>query len=236
MNRLIHMFSIIMILTPPAAADVIERPPMEILYIVNEGFLVECAGQKIVIDGLFGGFQSQWYYTPLDSALEQMKTAQPPFDSIDVIAVTHPHRDHFDAGIVAAHMQHNPRAVPVCPPQAAEVLAATEHYANIESRIRVVPAPGDSAVTMTITRIELVIFPTRHGPYMETDTDLHCKAKILPLWRCVNEQFRDVSLRRLVRRKARHSLSPGADPRAVLCGSANRYASHFCAGIKAIAG
>jgi len=170
MNQLIPLFILVLLFSSPVIADKIEKPPLEVLYIANEGFLIECAGKKIVIDGFFGGFESQWYYMPPDSAVEQMKAAQRPFDSIDVIAVTHRHRDHFDAGIVAAHMNRNPQAILICPPQVAEELALTEPYPDIKDQIRIVPAPGNSAVEMVIAGIKLVVFPTRHGPYMETDT------------------------------------------------------------------
>ncbi len=145
------------------------QAPLTVTYIANEGFLIESAGKKILIDALFGGWQSDWCDVPSDSLLQLITSAHPPFDNIDLIVVTHAHSDHFNADITAAHLKHNSRGILVCTPRAAELLAATEPYADIRERIRVVNAPGDSAVSMEISEIGLRVLPTGHGAYWETD-------------------------------------------------------------------
>jgi L-ascorbate metabolism protein UlaG (beta-lactamase superfamily) len=134
-----------------------------ITHIANEGFLIECADKKILVDALFDGEPSTYWYVPPDSVIEKMTQALPPFDHVSLIAVTHVHDDHFNAEIAAAHMIHNPDGMMVCAPQVAEKLAATAYYADFRDRIRTVPAPGDSVVMLAFPGIDLAVLPTRHG-------------------------------------------------------------------------
>ncbi len=169
MKGLVYALLFELILAPLTLSDQQNKPPLTVTYVANEGFLVECEGKKILIDALSGGFQATWCQVPPDSVVELMTAAQPPFDSVDLIAVTHAHVDHFNADIVAGHMKHNPLGVLVCTPHTAQKLESSEHYSEIKSRIRIVPAPGDSAVAMELPAIDLLVLPTGHGPYWEKD-------------------------------------------------------------------
>lgn len=169
MKALAYVLLLGLILAPLTRAEQQQRPPLTVTYVANEGFMIESEGKKILIDALFGGFTSDWCQVPPDSVVELMTAARPPFDSINLITVTHAHLDHFNADIVAAHMKHNRRGILVCTPHTAQKLEASEYYLEIKSRIRVVPAPGDSAVAMQLSGIDLLVLPTRHGPYWEKD-------------------------------------------------------------------
>ncbi|UCG12673.1 MAG: MBL fold metallo-hydrolase [Deltaproteobacteria bacterium] len=169
MKDLVYVLLLGLVLTPLARAEDKEKLPLTVTYVGNEGFLIECEGKKVLIDALFGGWESAWCQVPPDSVVELMTAARPPFDSVDLIAVTHAHLDHFDADIVAAHTKHNRRGILVCTPHAAQKLEASEYYLEIESRIRVVSARGDSTAAIELSGIELLVFPTRHGPYWEKD-------------------------------------------------------------------
>jgi L-ascorbate metabolism protein UlaG (beta-lactamase superfamily) len=146
-----------------------ERPPLTVTYVANAGFMVECGDEKILIDALFGGWESPWYFSPPDSIVQLMSAAQAPFDEVDLIAVTHAHRDHFSAEIVMSYLQHNRQAELVCPPQVVQQLQADRQYAELEKRILVIAAPPDTAVATTVGGIQLRILPGRHSPYYEED-------------------------------------------------------------------
>jgi len=146
-----------------------ERPPLTVTYVANCGFVVECEDEKLLIDALFGGGESPWYFSPPDSAVQLMSAARPPFDDVDLIAVTHAHRDHFNADIVVSYLTQNREAVLVCPPQVAQQMQTCGQYAALEERIHVVAAPPDSTVAMTLGGIEMRTLPGRHSPYYEED-------------------------------------------------------------------
>jgi len=161
---------LLIILSSANHAEQPNRQPLTVTFVGNEGFLIENGDNKILIDALFGGFEADWCQVPSDSIVNLMTAAQPPFDHIDLIALTHAHVDHFTAEIAAAHLLHNPDGIMICPPQAAEQMAAIEGFEKIKDRLRTIPAPGDSAVTFNIAGIEVTVLPTRHNVSMRTDT------------------------------------------------------------------
>ena len=169
MNSLVHILLSALVVGSAACARQSDKQPLKVTYVGNEGFLIECGGRKILIDALFGGWDADWCQVPPDSVVELMKAASPPFDNVDLIAVTHAHVDHFDAEIVAAHMKNNPRGILVCSEQTRQKLDSAGYGADIGDRIRVVPASGDSGLAMQIAGIGLTVFPTPHGAYWETD-------------------------------------------------------------------
>ncbi|MFC1765701.1 DJ-1/PfpI family protein [Planctomycetota bacterium] len=97
-----------------AAIDPINKARLsgvELTYIGNSGFLIECADKKILVDAQFGdGDTSGSCQKPPMDLLKKMAAAEPPFNDVDLIAATHSHGDHFDAQWVAKHLKSNPHA------------------------------------------------------------------------------------------------------------------------------
>ncbi len=144
--------------------------PMKVTYVANTGFLIENGGKKILIDALFGNFESDSYQIPSDSLVDLMERALPPFDDIDIIAVTHRHLDHFDVNITAEHLIHNHDGVLVCPTQVEDKLSTSASFDRFRSRVRAVSLPVDSSTTITVAGVEIRVMRTPHSPYFETDT------------------------------------------------------------------
>jgi L-ascorbate metabolism protein UlaG (beta-lactamase superfamily) len=148
----------------------LHRLSMKITYVDNCGFLVECGESKILIDALLAAGESPWYYLPSDSIVSLMSAAEPPFDNVDVIAVTHAHFDHFDPDVTCRHMKQDTGTILVCPPQAEEQMQSNQFYPEIRDRIHAVAAPADSVVTMDIAGIRVSALAGHHSPYYETDS------------------------------------------------------------------
>lgn len=106
-----------------AAADVaftvLEEAEVEITYICNAGFLISSKGKKILVDALFQGTN---YGCPFAPYMTAIKLAEPPFDGVDLVLVTHDHDDHFDAEITGTHLANNPKAVLVSTEQVIDSL------------------------------------------------------------------------------------------------------------------
>lgn len=65
-----------------------------VLYMANEGFMVESGETKVVFDPLFRN--GYGYYQLLPKEMEEALFAgTPPFDGIDAVFVSHYHGDHF---------------------------------------------------------------------------------------------------------------------------------------------
>jgi L-ascorbate metabolism protein UlaG (beta-lactamase superfamily) len=141
-----------------------QRQQLDVTLIANAGFLIECNHQKILIDALFGGFESDWCVEPSDSVVDLMVNAKPPFDNINIIAFTHYHIDHFNPEMTISHLLHNRSGTVVCTRQVDQMLAKSDHYPEIRNRIKVVTVPLDSAEIMSIGGIEVKAIRTRHLP------------------------------------------------------------------------
>lgn len=152
------------------AAETTAQKPLTVTYVGNTGYLIQCDGYKVAIDALLGGEKSEWYDLPTDSVVALMVAAQPPFDGIDVIAVTHWHDDHFTARIVADYLSRNARCELVCSPQVADKLAALPNFETFREQIRTVKAPADSVTSFSIDGIAAQILSSKHGAYFETDS------------------------------------------------------------------
>lgn len=68
---------------------------LEITYIANEGVLLEKGAKKVLIDAIFDGYFDD-YLHPSDRLREDMTEGISPYNDVDVVLVTHRHRDHFE--------------------------------------------------------------------------------------------------------------------------------------------
>ncbi len=90
-------------------------------FLANEGVMLSAGGKKVLIDALFLKYE-RGYAVPADSTLAALRRARPPFDSVDLVLVTHRHGDHFHPAPVAAHLNANPRATLVSSQQVIDSL------------------------------------------------------------------------------------------------------------------
>lgn len=102
------------------------RPPQSptratLTYLANEGLLLTDGRRKLLIDALFADY-GQGFARPADSTQRKLEQARPPFDSVNVILVTHRHGDHFGAREMTLHLQASPTATLVAPTQVIDSL------------------------------------------------------------------------------------------------------------------
>lgn len=129
--------------TPPPIQP---RPPLEVTYVANEGFLVSAGSAKFLIDALH---ENPWGYenTP-DSVFALMKAGDPPFDGVDLMVASHPHADHFSPSLVHDYLVNHPDVVFV---GSRSTLAQLQDsigtgFAAIEAQVREATPPwGESA-------------------------------------------------------------------------------------------
>ena len=136
---------------------------LEITYLANEGFLLTSGNANVLIDGLFReGVEG---YANLSPELrETVETAQPPFDTVDVVLATHHHADHFHALAVCRFLESNPLAEFVSTRQALnQMRSACDNPAALAGRVKPgLLGDGTSApVVLDELRIEPVFM--HHG-------------------------------------------------------------------------
>lgn len=138
-----------------------------VTYVANEGFLIQTENRKILVDALFGGIKGDWCEQPSDSALDIMINGQEPFDSIDVVLVSHNHSDHFNEQLVSEFMVKNPNTILVCPNQVNQSLEANASYSRFSERIRPVHYSDPKDTFMVLGDIQIRAMKMKHGSYFE---------------------------------------------------------------------
>ena len=111
---------IVLILGYITASTYGQKDKVDVTYVGNVGFLISIGDKKILIDALFKGFEGN-YELPQEIQ-DKLTKAQPPFDDVDLILVTHAHGDHVDLDMVRQHMQNNPKAIFASTQQLVDVL------------------------------------------------------------------------------------------------------------------
>jgi L-ascorbate metabolism protein UlaG (beta-lactamase superfamily) len=92
-----------------------------VTFLANEGVMLSSGSAKVLIDALFLKYE-RGYAVPADSTQAALQRARSPFDSIDLVLVTHRHGDHFHPAPVAAHLRANPQATLVTSQQVIDSL------------------------------------------------------------------------------------------------------------------
>ena len=136
---------------------------LEVTYIANEGVLVASGDAQVLIDGLHRPYSPMYAVLP-PAQRESIETARPPFDEIDVILVSHVHRDHFHAEAVGRHLQHNPEAQLIASEQVADSLAQSfTGYESIRARILPVKPAWKERIVLRMSGIEIDVLGLQHG-------------------------------------------------------------------------
>lgn len=82
----------------------------KITYASNAGVLIKMNDKKILIDGLCNS-KEPIYKSTTEEIKEQIIQGISPFDSIDIMLITHRHSDHFDASSIAKFLKKNSNTI-----------------------------------------------------------------------------------------------------------------------------
>jgi L-ascorbate metabolism protein UlaG (beta-lactamase superfamily) len=151
----------------------------KVTYVANEGYLIETATCKILIDALFGGIKGNWCDQPGDSVSDLMINGKPPFDNIDLVLVTHKHTDHFSEQMVIDFLKNNLKSFLICPLQVNELLKKDPVYSKFSARIRICDSTMAADTFFTVHKVNIEAMQFGHGSYFITDsvtgkpTDIH---------------------------------------------------------------
>jgi L-ascorbate metabolism protein UlaG (beta-lactamase superfamily) len=142
---------------PVASASSAAAPADEawVRYLANEGVLLSLPDGTVLIDGLFGDGLPD--YAAVEGATrDSLERGLGAFGSIDLVPVTHVHRDHFQARAVERHLTENPRAHLVALRQVADSLRILgSGYEGIAARVYPLDVPPGEFVEVEVAGISI---------------------------------------------------------------------------------
>lgn len=134
----------------------------DVCLLANDGFLIKGENQSVVIDALIK--EPAYGYPALSpKTYDQLIGGKGAFAGLNLSLTTHNHTDHFQAGVLLEHAQHN-KTVYLLPPQALADVEALEPNHGLDSRlIADVPIHNGSAVQRTINGVDVTTYSINHG-------------------------------------------------------------------------
>lgn len=128
----------------------------------NEAVLISSQSKRVLIDGLYReGFPEDIILA--EDLRERMETAVGEFERLDLVLITHIHKDHFDAAAVVRHFANNPAATLISTP---DVIA--EMVNDIPENRRLNAPMTEGPVTFDAGGIEITVFTLTHGANNKT--------------------------------------------------------------------
>lgn len=128
----------------------------------NEAVRVSSENKRILIDGLYREGYPEDVVLAADLR-QRIETAEGEFDRLDLVLVTHSHKDHFNAAAVIRHFANNPQARLISTP---EVVAAVASEIPVARRHSV--PQGVEPVAIRAGGIDVLVFNLNHGAGNET--------------------------------------------------------------------
>jgi L-ascorbate metabolism protein UlaG (beta-lactamase superfamily) len=135
----------------------------EVIYLGNTGLMIGQGEQQILFDPFFHSHFNHYQLVP-----EDIRTAifadKAPYDSIEMILISHAHGDHFDASDVLAYLKSHPKTRLIAPSQVVEQLKIIEGFDSLLNPINGIDMVyGDEPIEMNFGEIEVGIVRIPHA-------------------------------------------------------------------------
>jgi L-ascorbate metabolism protein UlaG (beta-lactamase superfamily) len=146
----------------PVQAVEPEATNVQLTILANEGLLIQSADSAILIDALIEIEESK--RTPEAVAtVENMLAGRPPFSSIRLAIVSHPHREHFDAVTAGRFLKNNAETVLVSTEEVIrKIREEYAEYPAIRNRLREVNPDEGVLSSLTVAGIKLDFMLINH--------------------------------------------------------------------------
>lgn len=137
---------------------------VEVVFLANEGVLLRGGDRSVLIDGCVREPYAGYGAVP-DEVWRQLLAAEPPFERLDLVLVSHAHRDHFQAEAARELLLARSEAIWVVHREVAALLAdGWSRWPEVAGRVvEVAPVEGKPAEwSRAGVRVEIARLP--HNP------------------------------------------------------------------------
>lgn len=139
-----------------------KKSEIKVTYIANMGFMVSSASKTVLIDALFDeGFGS--YALPSKQIVKKINQLDKPFNSVDLMLVTHDNGDHFSTSMMAEYLTKNKKAKVVCNKSVSSKLKENKNTKVDSSRIVGITPELYKSVDTKVNGIEIKVLRLRHS-------------------------------------------------------------------------
>jgi L-ascorbate metabolism protein UlaG (beta-lactamase superfamily) len=135
--------------------------PAKLHFLANEGFAIESAGKVVLIDALQTVGTPEHGELP-ESVYSQMLAGRPPFASVALILVSHPHKDHHVPSVAAGFLQRHPETRMAATPEVLKSLEGEPEFAAIQAQLAEVHTRKGSGVTFTAPGVSVDFLELPH--------------------------------------------------------------------------
>ena len=143
--------------------DAVSGHPGTVTYLGNTGLLVDHGDVEILFDPFFHNHYDLYQLVPAEIR-DAIFSNQPPYDSVEMILISHAHNDHFDKDDLVKYLKANPNTRLLAPAQAVDLFASIEGHESIEPQITPIKlAYGDAPQTFHFDGIQVDVVRIPHA-------------------------------------------------------------------------
>lgn len=135
--------------------------PAKLHFLANEGFAIEHAGKVVLIDALQTVGAPDHGELP-ESVYSRMLAGRPPFASVALVLVSHPHKDHHVPSVAASFLRRHPETRMAATPEVLKSLEGEPEFAAIQAQLAEVHTRKGRGVTFTAPGISVDFFEFPH--------------------------------------------------------------------------
>jgi L-ascorbate metabolism protein UlaG (beta-lactamase superfamily) len=113
-------------------------PPVEVVAIANEGFLIRSGRKAILVDALFRAtapYPEFFSQGPSEDLIRKMVAGEGPFSHVDLALVTHSDGDHFHAETAFEFLENHPETTLVGTLDVWHALSAVDGFEVVADRV-----------------------------------------------------------------------------------------------------
>ncbi|MBP1640756.1 MAG: fold metallo-hydrolase [Bacteroidetes bacterium] len=172
MTSKFHSLIPLLLLTFVCSTIAAQSKSLDITYIANEGFLLQSAHHKVLIDALFDESYGT-FAVPDKSVLQNIQQSVAPFDSIDALLLTHYHKDHCNPVFINQYLAKHP-TVPLVTSKPSLVFIDGECFGFVsrQAQFREMTPPANRSVAKAIGGIPVTAYALKHLTYLRNGIDL----------------------------------------------------------------
>jgi L-ascorbate metabolism protein UlaG (beta-lactamase superfamily) len=149
------------VLLQASAPARIQGDGVSVTFLANEGVMLAGGGRRVLIDALFEKYKGD-FAIAADSTQLALRNARAPFDSVNLILVTHHHGDHFQPAPVVAHLRANPRVAVLASQQVVDSLRGRITAADIGPRVMARAVARGASRRDTVNGVPITVLGLAH--------------------------------------------------------------------------